>query len=155
MVDTETIEIVFQFMETFLPPGEIIFLHRIPIIGRKHPVLTVHGKVIGRSTGLSVHIEILRLHPCLNACTAHTDRQIAFQHNPVLTGIIGNSFKLGMQDVLQKIKERDFRIGLVCFRTKLADTTLIIYGIFFPLREVGSAILVTQIAVCSIGHQPG
>ena len=103
MIDTETIEIIFQFTETFLPPGEIIFLHHIPIIGREPPVLTIYGEIVGRSTGLTVHIKVFRFHPCLDTRTVHSYRQIAFQHDPVLAGIIGNTLKLGMQDILQEI----------------------------------------------------
>ncbi len=155
MIDTETIEIIFQFTETFLPPGEIIFLHHIPIIGREPPVLTIYGEIVGRSTGLTVHIKVFRFHPCLDTRTVHSYRQIAFQHDPVLAGIIGNALKLGMQDILQEIQERYFRICLASHGTKFTNSVLIEYGVLFPLREVGSPVHVTQVAIGGIRHQPG
>ena len=102
-------------------PRKIIFLHRTPIISRESPVLTVYGEIVGRSTSLAIHIEVFRFHPCLDTRTVHPYRQIAFQHDPVLAGIIGNTLKLGMQDILQEIQERYFRICLALHGTKFTD----------------------------------
>lgn len=155
MIDTEAIEIVFQLAETFPPPRKIIFLHRIPIISRKSPVLTVYGEIVGRSTSLAIHIEVFRFHPCLDTRTVHPYRQIAFQHDPVLAGIIGNTLKLRMQDILQEIQEQYFRICLALHGTKFTDVILVEYGVFFPLCKVGSPVRVTQVTIGGIGHQPG
>ena len=154
MIDTEAIEIVFQLAETLLPPREIIILHRIPIIGREPPVLTVHGEIVRRGTGLAVHIEIFRFHPRFDTRTVHPNRQIAFQYDPVFAGIIGNTFELGMQNILKEIQERYFRIRLTRHGTKFTNTVLVEYGIFLPLCKIGSPVRVTQITIGGIGHQP-
>lgn len=103
MIDAETIEVITHLMKTPFPPGIIIFLHCFPVIGREHPVLTVNGEIIGRRTGLTVHIKILRFRPGVDTGTVHTDRKVAFQDYSVLTGIVGYRFELRMQNELQEI----------------------------------------------------
>ena len=83
-------------METFLPPGEMVFLHNIPVISRKSPVLPIDRKVIGRSSCLAVHIEILWFCPGIDTGTIHSDREVAFQDNAILTGIVGYRLELSM-----------------------------------------------------------
>lgn len=48
-----------------------------------------------------------------------------------------------MQDILQEIQERYFRICLASHGTKFTNSVLIEYGVLFPLREVGSPVHVT------------
>ena len=56
---------------------------------------------------------------------------------------------------MQEIIKGYLRIGAAVFRAKFAYLRLIIDCILIPLRKVGSLVLLTQITVSGIRHQPG
>ena len=100
MVDAETIEIVAQLAEAFLPPTEMILLHRFPIVGREEPVLAIDREVIRWSSSLSIHVEELRFRPGFDTVPIDTNRQVAFQHNAVVPGKCRNRAELLVQQIL-------------------------------------------------------
>lgn len=102
MVDAVGREVFCHLAETSLPPMVLVFLHHLPVVGGHSPILSVGGKSIGRSSCLPVHIEIIRLYPCLHAVAADTYRDITF-HDDSLAASVGAGIKqLYVQVVLQK-----------------------------------------------------
>ena len=154
MIDAETVKIVSQLRETILPPLEMILLHRLPIIGREQPVLSIGREIIRWRTCLSVHVEIVRLCPCLNAGTAHANRKITFQHDTIATGIIRDHLELIVQHILQEIVEGDLRPCVALLSTERTTTDAIIDRITTPLAKIRCPIALSQVAISGIRHQP-
>ena len=88
MVYAVSCEILCHFAETLLPPLVVVLFHYLPIIGGKAPVLSVHGECVGWCACLTVHVEIIRLNPCLHAVAADADRDITFKDNTFFAGIV-------------------------------------------------------------------
>ena len=88
VVDAVGGKVFCHFAETLLPPLVIILFHYIPIVCGDPPVLSVSGECIGRCTGLSVHIEIIRLNPGFHTIAADSDGDISFKDNALFACII-------------------------------------------------------------------
>ena len=75
------------------PPGEIGGLVIIPAVDRVAPDLTVGGEVIGRAAGnfgelaVAVHLEQLRVRPCVRAVGGNVDGHVANELDGVRVGI--------------------------------------------------------------------
>ena len=82
--------------------------------------------------------------PCLDTGAADADGYVALEHYAILMGIVDRTLELQVQMVLDE-KVDGSRHLIVVF---------IVYAIVAPLRVVGRAVLITQVAVGSIGTQP-
>ncbi len=60
VVDAVGVEVLSHLAETCLPPGKTVLVHLLPVVGRESPVLSEHREIIGRSTGLAIHVEQTR-----------------------------------------------------------------------------------------------
>ena len=154
MVYAISIEVFRHFTEAFHPPCITVFLHYIPIIGRESPVLSVHREIIGRRTGLTVQVEVMRLFPCLHTVAADADGNIAFQHHPIGTRMFGGSKQLQVQIKLYIIIDSDVRIVGSFRPAQCLYLCSIISAITRPLTEVRSLVSIAQITENSIRTKP-
>ena len=75
----------------------------LPIISGESPVLTIGREIVRRCTCGAVETEELRMNSSLHTLTIDTDRYITLQRHPMLTGIVGSSFQLEVEVVLEVI----------------------------------------------------
>ena len=151
MVNTIGIEIFSHLAESVFPPFKPVASHLLPIVGREAPVLTEHGEVIRRSTGLAIHVEKSRRLPGVCAETADSDWNVTFQHNTLAMSIIPGLSELAVQMILQEINI--FETLLMRLR-KIIHFLVGIIGIFSPESIVGILIHLAQYAPCGIRTQP-
>ena len=144
MVDTVGIEIVGHLGETLCKPMVALGCHGTPVIGGEAPVLSVARKGIGRGTGLTLQAEKTGMAPCLHTGATDTDGDVALEHHTMAVSIVGRMLELLMQMILNE--EIDGSSGFI--------VVFIIHTVVAPLRVVGRAILVTQVAIGRIGAQP-
>ena len=154
MVDAVSCKVFCHLGETAAPPAVIVFFHYFPIIGWESPVLSVDRERIGRSTCLTVEVEIMGFYPGFYAGTADTDGDVTFQQNAFCSGIRTNGKQLHVQLVLQVIVEGDFGIGFVFRRTQSGYFIGIVSRIFRPVIEIRCAIRVAQVAESRIRLKP-
>ena len=76
MIDPVSIEVFRHFLKTLHPPAVSVFFHDIPVVCGESPVLPVDREIIGRSTRLSVEIEVMGFCPGFHAVAADTNRNI-------------------------------------------------------------------------------
>ena len=114
VVDAVGIEVFSHLAETPYPPLAAVLQHLVPVVGREAPVLAFGRERIGRSTGLSVEVEVFRLHPCLDTVAADADGDVAFQDDPVLAGILVGGMHLLVEVVLYEIPELQELLILEC-----------------------------------------
>src|ERR1700733_8564754 len=107
MIDAEPVEIIAHVRETALPPGVTVFLHFLPVVGRKTPVLPLDGEVVGRSAGLHIHMVKPWFHPGITAVAVDTDGDIALQDDAVLVRMIDRIAQLEVKMVLDEILQND------------------------------------------------
>lgn len=154
MVDAVSCKVFCHLGETAAPPTVIVFFHHFPVIGWESPVLSVDGESIGRSTCLTVEVEIMGFYPGFYAGTADTDGDVAFQQNAFCSGIRTYGEQLHVQLVLEVIVEGDFGIGFVSGRTQFGYFIGFVGRIFRPVIEVRCTIRVAQVAESSIRLKP-
>ena len=154
MVNAIGVEVLGHLAETFHPPCITVLLHHIPIVSRESPVLPVHRKIIGRSTGLSVQIEIVRFFPGFHTVAADADRNVTFQHYTMCTGVLGSCQQLLMQIELYVIIDGNACIHLGSRIAKRLDFIGLVHLITGPFAEVRCAVRIAQIAKCCIRKQP-
>src|SRR5690554_704325 len=107
MVDTVSSKIVGHLTEPALPPGKTILLHRLPIVGRKSPVLSGRGKIIRRCTCLGIHVKEVSCRPCLNAVTVYPDGDVPLEHYPLAICILPRFAQLFIEQILYETGKVD------------------------------------------------
>jgi len=86
----------------------MFFFHRSPIVGRESPILSLDGKIVGRSTRLCIHIKQTSIGPRIHTVAIDSDRDIAFQRNAFQMCIFFDLRKLPMKQKLNEIIEIEF-----------------------------------------------
>ena len=154
VVDTVSIKVLRHIQESAGPPLATVLQHLIPVISRESPVLTVNREVIRWSTCLTVHVEVLRLHPDITTVTMHTDRNITLQDDPLSLGMLVCLLHLLVQNELHEVEKLHvlvrlgFRVGQILALSLIPDIMV------WPLSEVGSTILVAQVRILCVRHEP-
>ena len=103
MVDTIQVKIFRHFTHTVFPPLESVLLHFFPIICRESPILSQHRKIIRWCTCLTIHIEQIRIYPCICTGTTYANWNITLQNNIMFMCIVSCITKLFVQMILNKI----------------------------------------------------
>ena len=133
MVDTVSVEIVGHILETADPPLTSVLEHLVPVVCREAPVLTIGREGVRWRTGLTVEVEVARFCPHIAAITIHADRDISFEDDMMLAGIVVHGLHLCAQHKLHIIPECHlfifFRAGL----GELLAVCLIPLVVIFPL----------------------
>ena len=111
MVDAVGVEIFGHILETAHPPGAVVTEHLVPVVGGEAPVLSVHGEVIGRCTGLSVEVEIAGFHKDITARAVHADGNVALQDDALAAGIGMRLFHLHGEHELHIVVEFHIQNG--------------------------------------------
>ena len=151
MINAVSVEIFRHFAETVLPPCKTVPRHAVPVIGRESPVLSQHGKIIGRSSGRRIHIEKFGSLPGIDTFSAYTDRDIPLEHYTVGMGILPRLMELTVQMELYKIVV----VHLHATRGgKIFDTVGGINRHLFPFPMVGCMELIPQHTPCGIRFEP-
>ena len=148
MVDAVGIEVVAHLLEAVAEPLVVVLGHFLPVIGGEAPVLSVGGKSIGRSAGLSVHVEEMRIDPRIDASAADTDGDVALEGDAVGMGIVNCLLQLDVQMILDEVVECDVGVTIE------AVDELGAVGDVFPTVKVGCAEHVAEVAERRIGTQP-
>ena len=103
VVDAVCVEIFRHLSETLFPPAESVGRHSFPVVGWEAPVLTQHGKVVGRRAGLRVHVEQAGILPRVNAFAPYADGNVSFEDDSVLMGEIAHFAQLPVEvELLEK-----------------------------------------------------
>ena len=154
VVDAVSIKELRHILEAAGPPEAAVLQHLIPVVGRESPVLSVYGEIIRRSTRLTIQVEVLRLHPNIAAVAMHTDRNITLQDDTLRLGMLVCLLHLLVQDKLHEVEELHVLVCLGFWVGQILALSLIPDIMVWPLREVGSAILVTQVRILCVRHEP-
>ena len=154
VVHTISIEVGSHGLQTRTPPGVSVFFHLLPIVGGEAPVLSVRRKGIGRSTGLTVEVEQMRVGPGGHAVAADAYGNVAFEHNSLCASLLVCPAHLTVQNVLHKAVEGAVAFGCGVFEEVGFDVGFVVSGAAFPIAEVGCVVSVAQMAECGIGRQP-
>ena len=112
MVDTIGIEILRHLTESAHPPRTVVLQHLVPVVGGESPVLPVCREGIRWRTGLTVQVEVLRLHPGFHTVSADADGDVTLQDHTVLAGMGMGFMHLGIEVILHEIPEVEFRFFL-------------------------------------------
>ncbi len=129
------IEVFGHFAEACFPPCKSVTVHFFPVVGGESPVLTQNGEVVRRRTGLAVHIEQACIGPCVHACARYADRNVALDGHAFAVCIVAYGFQLFVKVVLSEV----YNICLIgSFFGQFFDQFFGVFGVFAPLREVGS-----------------
>ena len=147
VVDAVGREVFCHLTHTVYPPAVSITSHQIPVVCRESPVLPIRCKHIGRSTCLSVHVEILWFGPCFHAVGADADRNVSFQNNTFFPCVVSDLHQLDVQVVLNIIMIADFVFFLL---DECLYLLCVIGTVSRPYGELRGSIFVTQIRECSI-----
>ncbi len=154
VVDPVGIEILGHLAETGLPPGIAVLGHALPVVGGQPPVLTQHGEVVGRCSGLRIHVEEVGIDPGVAARAADADGNIALQDHAVRMGVVADLTQLTVQMVLHEVDLRHLRVAIAPGRSQLPDRLRIICSPLAPATEIGCTVPVAQGAEGGIGPQP-
>ena len=152
MVYTVGIEVLGHLTEATNPPLIAISSHRIPIVSRESPVLSVHTERIGRCTSLSIHIEIMGFYPCFHTVAADTDRNIPLDDHTLLAGITSGFEQLDVEQILNIAIKTNFPLGLTLYQRRNLVSTIDSMGA--PHTEVCRPVQVAQIAEGGIRTKP-
>ena len=151
MVDTEGVEILAHLAHARFPPGEIVFRHFFPVVGRETPVLAEGGESIRRCARLGIQVVEGGIGPRIHAGAADADWQVSFQGHAVGMGIGHRVFELDVEVELDEAVEVDFFLmgsGIV------GHFLGAVFGHLAPLAEVRRAGLIPQAAEDRIRQQP-
>ena len=96
-------------------------------------------------------MEELRIEPCVNAGAADTDRKVTLEDHATRVGILAYLRELKVKVILNEAPEVDLCLVLLA---ECCNLLLVIFCISFPLREVRSAVKVTEDAECSVWEKP-
>ena len=154
MVYAVGIEVFCHFVETLHPPGIAVFLHDIPVVGGKAPVLPVHGEIIGRCAGLAVQVEVVGFLPGFHTVAADADGDVAFQHYAVGARMLRGGKQLPVQVELDVIIDGYVRIVGGVRPAQCLYLFGIVGGILGPLVEIRGLVGITQVAEDGIWLQP-
>ncbi len=152
MVDTVGIEVFRHFAEALFPPREAVAVHLLPVIGGEAPGLAEDREVIGRCSGLAVHIEQAGVHPGVDTGTRDAYGYIALNGHAFAVRVVAHMAQLLVEVVLYVTYKVDF--GAVLFY-KLVEHVLAVGCVFAPEAEVGCAEAVAQHTECRVWQQPG
>ena len=84
VIDPIGIEVMTELREPRTPPGVVVLLHDLPVVGGKSPVLALHGEGVRRRAGLRVHLEQMRRGPRVHRLAVDADRQVALERESML-----------------------------------------------------------------------
>ena len=129
MVDTEGIEILRHLRQTGLPPCEAVLCHSLPVVCREAPVLTEGRECIRRCTCLRIHMEKLRIEPCVHAGTADADRKVSLEDHALFMSVAAYLRELKIKMILDETPEIYILLVLVTERFHLL---CVILGIALP-----------------------
>ena len=96
-------------------------------------------------------MEKLRIEPRVNAGAADADRKVTLEDHATRVSILAYLRELKVKVILNKAPEVDFSLVLL---TESCNLLLVVFCIAFPLREVRSAVKVTEDAECSVWNKP-
>ena len=151
VVDAEGVEVFGHLGHACPPPGVAVACHACPVVSRESPVLPDGRECVGRSPGLRVHVEQVRVEPCVDARAADADGQVALEDDAVVAGVGADLGQLRMQVVLDIAVECD--VAAVAAAVGV-DGFAVIAGETAPAGEVGRARFVAQRAEGGIGDEP-
>ena len=84
----------------------------------------------------------------------HTDRNITLQDDTLCLGMLVSLLHLLVQDKLHEVEELHVLVCLGFWVGQILALSLIPDIMVWPLREVGGAILVTQVRILCVRHEP-
>ena len=151
VVDAEGVEVFGHLGHACPPPGVAVACHAFPVVSRESPVLPDGRECVGRSPGLRVHVEQVRVEPCVDARAADADGQVALEDDAVVAGVGADLGQLRMQVVLDIAVECDVAAVAAAIGV---DGFAVIAGETAPAGEVGRARFVAQRAEGGIGDEP-
>ena len=151
VVDAEGVEVFGHLGHACPPPGVAVACHTFPVVSRESPVLADGRECVGRGPGLRVHVEQVRVEPCVDARAADADGQVALEDDAVVAGVGADLGQLRMQVVLDIAVECD--VAAVAAAVGV-DGFAVIAGEAAPAGEVGRARFVAQRAEGGIGDEP-
>ena len=154
VVDAVGIEILGHLTESAHPPLTAVGEHHIPVISGESPVLAIGRESIGRSSCLSVQIEVLRLYPGLYAVAADADGDVALQDDALLAGIGMGGTHLLVEVELYEVPEGHL---FIYFSSRLRHglALLLCEGLVIgPLRERGGAVHIAVVTEGGVRHEP-
>ena len=154
MVDAIGIEKLSHVLESAYPPGTTVAQHLVPVVRRKAPVLAIHREIVGRCTGLSIEMEVFRFGPHIATVAINTDGNVAFQYDTLGASMLMGPPHLSIKQILNEIMESHLSISLGRRRGERFAFGLVPGVVIRPTGEVGSAVLIAQMAVLRIGHEP-
>src|SRR5688572_15094422 len=103
MIYAERIKIFTHLLKTLTPPRKSIFGHAFPVICREAPVLSLHGKIIRRRSGLLIHVIQSGFNPGIATVTRNANGNVSLQYNSILVCIFYCFPQLEMKVVLYEI----------------------------------------------------
>ena len=149
-----SVEELGHVLEPAHPPAAVVFQHFVPVISGEAPVLSVHGEVVWRCSGLPIQVEVARFGPHVAAIAVHADGYVTLQNDAVRLGIVVYGSHLRVEHILHVIPEACFGI-LFCARCREGFAVFLVPRVVSgPLREVGRSVAVAQTAVLCIRHEP-
>ena len=129
-------EVFRHLLETLLPPAVVVFLHYHPVIGRHTPVLSVCRESVGWCSGLSVHVEVLRLYPRFYAGATYSDRDVALYQYTFFASVVARFQQLYVQLELNEQVERYlFIVGTLLVAESLYKFGVVL-AVFPPIVEI-------------------
>jgi hypothetical protein len=100
VVNPEKVKKEGEACEALVPPLEAVLLEGVPVVDREAPVLSVVRERVGRSAGLLLEAEILRVSPNFDTEAVYADGQVAFEEDAFGTRIVGGIKELLMEGEL-------------------------------------------------------
>ena len=87
MINSKSIEIITHLSKSLLPPSKSIFLHFLPIVSWKTPVLAFNCKCIWRCSCLQIHIIQRCILPCIRPISINTNGNISLYNYSFIVAI--------------------------------------------------------------------
>ena len=154
MVDSVRVEIPGHMTEPRLPPSVVLMDHRVPIISREAPILSVAGKVIRRRACLAVEVKQPAVDPRRHTVATDAYRDVALQQDAETAGfVMGRSHLLMQFELRVKVKVKFMAERRIAY-TAFVDFHGVILAPFPPFPEIGGSLFITQAAESGIRFQP-
>ena len=149
------VEVLRHVAETLFPPAVAVFGHSVPVVCGESPVLTLCRKVVGRGSGLGIHVEELRGSPCVRAVAGDAYGNVSLQGNAQRMEVLHRIQQLPVQVVLGEDMEGYFRVKGAVLRVDAGEQSRGAARVLSPLGKIGCAVAVPQGAEGAVGQEPG
>ena len=134
VVDTVGVEIASHHLQAALPPSVAVLGHCLPVVGRKAPILTLGGEVVGRRAHLLVKVEQIGMRFHVHAFGIHANGDVAFQQQALIVQGFDGLTQLLVAVVLQE--KVDFQAIAVALGAKLGVVVQPVFVFFCKLLEI-------------------